>query len=49
MNANPAIADVSSPVSAKLAGLCLLKHRETRHLAADAFVGRAGGNGRVLA
>ena len=31
------LRDLSSPVSAKLAGLFLLKYRETRHLAADAF------------
>ncbi len=37
INANPAIAECESPVSAKLAGLFLLKHRETRHLAADAL------------
>ena len=33
----PQFADMSSPVSAKLAGLFLLKSGETRCLAADAF------------
>jgi hypothetical protein len=36
------LRDLSSPVSAKLAGLFLLKHAETRHLATGAFTGRAG-------
>ena len=36
------------PGSAKLAGLFLLKHRATRHLATDAFSGRAGNWARDL-
>jgi hypothetical protein len=47
INANPAIAGGSSPVSAKLAGLLLLKHPETRHLAAGALYRAHGEMGRV--
>jgi hypothetical protein len=31
--------DLNGPASAKLAGLCILKHPETRHLAAGALAG----------
>src|SRR6266700_1044174 len=39
---SPTIGDLSSPANAKLVGLLVLEHRETRHLAAGAIARRAG-------
>jgi hypothetical protein len=42
INVNPKSRDLSNPVSPKLAGFCILKHAETRHLAAEAFEASSG-------